>query len=99
MNAHMIVTEFAMRMMVCGTVLAVLFIVAGVALLCARERKLSAACAAFAAIGIAMLLYGAYMPRVKELRVCVSGPVSLETISTKYEIINIDGKELTLRER
>jgi len=38
-------------------------------------------------------------PKVKEIRCCVNGPISLETVSSVYDIVKIDGKELVLRER
>lgn len=54
-------------------------------------------------IGAALLaglaFWGNNMPRVQEIHACVNGPVSLETVSARYDIIKIDGKELTLRVR
>lgn len=52
-----------------------------------------------AVISAAVIAYGVNMPRVKEIHACVNGPLSLETVSARYDIIKIDGKELTLRVR
>lgn len=46
-----------------------------------------------------MVFWGNSMPRIKEIHACVNGPISLERISAVYDIVKIDGKELTLRVR
>lgn len=54
-------------------------------------------------IGAALLaglaFWGNNLPRVKEIHACVNGPISLEQVSAVYDIVKIDGKELTLRVR
>lgn len=46
-----------------------------------------------------LVFWGNSMPRIKEIHACVNGPISLEQVSAVYDIIKIDGKELTLRVR
>lgn len=45
------------------------------------------------------IAYGVCMPRIKEIHACVNGPISLERVSSVYDIVSIDGKEIVLRER
>ena len=53
----------------------------------------------FAIVSVGAIVYGINMPRVKEIHACVNGPLSLERIESVYDIVKIDGKELTLRVR
>lgn len=50
-------------------------------------------------LSLALLIYGVTVPRIKEIKACAYGPVSMEQIAVKYDITNINGKEITLRER
>lgn len=52
-----------------------------------------------AVAGVILLVHGARLPRVKEIKCCASGPISLEEVAARYDIIEVDGKLLTLRER
>lgn len=52
-----------------------------------------------AVISVGAIVYGVKMPRVKEIHACVNGPLSLEQVEAVYDIVKIDGKELTLRVR
>ncbi len=45
------------------------------------------------------IAHGVCMPRIKEIHACVNGPISLERVSSVYDIVSIDGKEIVLRER
>lgn len=53
------------------------------------------------AIGIALglLISGNNMPKVKEINYCANGPVQIEQIAATYDIVKIDGKQITVRER
>lgn len=100
MNAHMVVESSAISMMVIGAVLAVLmFMVAIYELMCDGPKKFAWIWLMIGLAGVAMFLLGTSTPRVQEIRACAYGPVSLEEVAVKYEIVNIDGKELTLRVR
>jgi len=98
MNAHMVVTNTALGLIIVGVLLATgLAISAFMWWLEAKKRwwMLAIFAVAFAALAVA----GCRMPRVKEIHACVDGPVSLELIASRYDILKVDGKELTLRVR
>lgn len=50
-------------------------------------------------IAACLFVYGLKMPRQKQIKACAIGPVSLDQIAIKYDITEINGKELTLIER
>ena len=103
MNAHMVVTDDAIRAMVFGGAVVALFSMLMFVMLLDRKvanKAIRAGVYAFMmAIGIAILIAGNNSPRVKEIRACVNGPVSLERVNAVYDIVSIDGKEIVLRER
>ena len=103
MNAHMVVTADAMRAMVFGGAVVALF---GVLMLVSlTDRKLAnkailaGICACMMAIGIAILISGYGSSRVKEIRYCANGPIRIEDVVAKYDVVSIDGKMITVRER
>ena len=103
MNAHMVVTVYAMRRMVFGGAVAALFGVLLLIMLTDRKKGNKAVragiCAVMMAIGIAILIAGNNSPRVKEIRYCAYGPIQIEEVVAKFDIVRIDGKEITVRER
>lgn len=50
-------------------------------------------------IGISLVIFAFKIPKDHIIKCCANGPVSIERISTLYDIIDVDGKEITLRER
>ena len=103
MNAHMVVTGNAMRAMFYGGLVAALFGVLMLVMLTDRNNGNKAVragiCAVMMAIGIAILIAGNKTPRVKEIRYCAYGPIQIEEVAAKFDIVSIDGKEITVRER
>ena len=103
MNAHMVVTDYAMRRMVFGGAVAALFGVLLLVMLTDRKKGNKAVragiCAVMMAIGIAILIGGNNSPWVKEIRYCANGPIQIEEVAAKFNIVSIDGKEITVRER
>lgn len=103
MNAHMVTTGEASLMVCVG--MTALLVFAVLAALAAREKErphrlfYTSFFAVIAIVGLVVLIVGANRPRVKEIRACVNGPLSLEQVAAVYDIVEIDGKELTLRER
>ena len=97
MNAHMEMTRTAETLIIIGVLLAV-FCGMG-ALLADRGWKFAAILGAFAVAGAILVIFGVNQPRIKEIHACAAEPVSLEQISAKYDIVEVDGKELILRER
>jgi hypothetical protein len=98
MNAKMVMTELAMVLMILGCSLAGVFGISALMWWLECKKRwwmLLIVTLVFAITAIA----GFRMPRVKEIHACVNGPVSLETVSSVYDIVSIDGKEIVLRER
>lgn len=50
-------------------------------------------------LGAATLIYGLKIPKDKIISYCANGPVSIEQISVAYDIVEIDGKLIRLKER
>lgn len=103
MTAHMEVTAGALRLMIAGAIVAVLFAFLAICAAMSRKkehkRRYVLAFAAFALLGVGMVIAGANAPREKVLQCCVSGPISLESVATRYDIRKVDGKLLVLVER
>lgn len=49
--------------------------------------------------GVATFTYGLKIPKDKIISYCANGPVSIEQISVNYDIVEIDGKLIRLKER
>lgn len=102
MTAHSLISSAAEGWIIAGALIAALgaFLVLCVAT-GRRERRVRyiIVFTMVAAAGILMLVHGARLPRVKEIKCCASGPISLEEVAARYDIIEVDGKLLTLRER
>jgi hypothetical protein len=99
MNAHMVRTGEATTMIVMGLFGALLMLFAAVLAYPAFGWK---ATAILGIIGLAfavVFIMGMNEPRVKELRMCAYGPVSLEAVAGQYQIVKVDGKEITVREK
>ena len=99
MNAKMVVTWEAKTSMVVGLLGAIAFVVWMVWAIRAKKKAWAILFAVLALAEAMLFAHGVSTPRVKEIHACVSGPISLELISSRYDIVNIDGKELTLRVR
>lgn len=50
-------------------------------------------------ISVTLFSFGFKAPRDKIISYCANGPVSIEQISTAYDIVEIDGKLIRLKER
>ena len=104
MNAHMEVTKGAEAVMAIGVVLFIAFCLFTMACWPEKKNRLKywgpfIAMLFMTAIAAGMVVYGAKMPRQKIIHACVNGPISLELISSRYDILKVDGKELTLKVR
>lgn len=99
MNVHMVRLKRFEPMLAIGIVGVMVF---GALLALAIFEKSKAGiwgCSMLAIAFAVMIVMALRMPMKKEIRACVNGPVSLEQIATVYDIVKVDGKELTLRER
>ena len=105
MNAHMELTSSAEGTIVIGIFAALVFgMLAFMEFSTTTPRTIKAwrwfcVFLALALISVGVVVAGTRMPREKIIHACVTGPVSLEQISTRYDIIKVDGSELTLRVR
>ena len=99
MNAHMVVPRMATLCMVMGFLGFVGFMAIAAMAIRAGERSWAVFCVVLALVGVVLFVDGVTTPRVKEIRACADGPVSLEQIGSVYDIVDVDGKELTLRTR
>ena len=99
MNAHMIVTQDAKECMVIGLLGAVVFIIWTIWALMGAYKKWAIVFVVLAALEAGLFVHGVTTPRVKEIHACANGPISLEQIAGRYDIISVDGKELKLRVR
>ena len=99
MNAHMVKPQSAVSLMMVGGFLTLLFLGSAVKGWIAGGWKPSLVFLLLGLVSAAIFFVGAREPRVKEIKACAVGPVSLEQVAIVYDIVEIDGKELTLRER
>ena len=102
MNARMVTTETSDAVYCIGVAAVAMFAVLAVIawLLVEKRRGLTiGVCVALAVAGAVMIVVANNMPKVKEVRCCASGPVSLEMVAGVYDIVSVDGKELVLREK
>ena len=99
MNAHMVRAKAFEPMLGIGIVGVIFF---GIFLLYAISEKSKAGMVGCGQLTVAfavMIVMALRLPLRKEIRACVSGPISLESVSAVYDIVDVDGKELVLRER
>lgn len=99
MNAKMVMTGTATTMIWVGFMLAAVFLL--FSLLAGANDSNWLALAFFCAAVICVIVgaAGAKMGRIKEIRYCANGPISIEQVAATYDIIKIDGKEIVVRER
>ena len=97
MNAKVVMSDTAQFMVVCGAVFGALMLLAVAWAFDEKRRWWVWLVAALLFAGVAY--WGTRLPRQKVIHACVDGPVSLELIASRYDILKVDGKELTLRVR
>ena len=98
MNVKMVVTGTASTVIVLGIIMAVISMMFTATAWIFEKRFWWVGCLAVLAFAM-MSVYGANMPRVKEIHACAVEPVQLDRIAAVYDIVSVDGKELVLRER
>ena len=99
MNVHMEVTQWAEALIVLGIFAAAVSFLIALSLMMNRERRLALVFAAIGLLGAALIVVGARMPRDRIITACANGPVSIEQVAAVYDVIEVDGKLLRLRER
>lgn len=101
MNVHNVASASARNIYDLAIILIIVSTIVALAgiLIDAKDKKLGLLACAFAfVIGIGLLIFGSNIPRVKEINYCANGPVQIEQIAATYDIIKIDGKQITVRE-
>ena len=97
MNSKMVLSDSASLVIGISVICFIMFLIVTVTTYVETKRWwIFLLLAVVSAGGIA---HGICMPRVKEIRACVNGPISLERVNAVYDIMKIDGKEIVLRER
>ena len=97
MNSKMVLSDSAVLVIGIFVICFMMFaIIAGVAY---GETKWWWIFLLLAVVSAGGIAHGVCMPRIKEIRACVNGPISLEQVSAVYDIVKIDGKEIVIRER
>lgn len=103
MTAHLFRTADAARLITAGIIIAavcaVLTICAALSKKDAHKWRWVAAFAVIALVGVVMAVTGANQPMRKVIYCCASGPVSLEQVAAKYDIIEVDGAFIKIAER
>ena len=99
MNVHMEVTAWAVALMAVGIAATVVCVFVVICMLMEEEEpRLTLIFAAIAMLGVALIVVGARMPRDRIITACANGPVSIEQVAAVYDVIEVDGKLLRLRE-
>lgn len=99
MNAHLVTQSWARGLMFGGALVALLM---GLLLVrCALKRRWRRAlvCGVALALAVVAAVIGAKQPKLKVIRACAVGPVSLEVVAATYTIAGIDGSMMTLIEK
>lgn len=99
MNSHMELTGSAATLVILGALIAIAFAIGAIIVYDVTSWKASTVLIVCAMVGIAIMIVGFNRPKEQIVHACANGPVSLEQIAVKYDIISVDGKELKLRVR
>ncbi|MBP5710013.1 MAG: hypothetical protein J6W84_03445 [Bacteroidales bacterium] len=99
MNAHMEMSAGASVLVVIGAIMVVGFSISAIVYYGDCGWKFSVVLFILAAVGISLMVVGFNKPKEQIIHACANGPISLEQVAVKYDIISVDGKELTLRVR
>lgn len=98
MNSHMEHSWIASVLLITG---ATITVVCAIAAICDanHDKEFAAFVMVCAVIGVVMVIVGTRLPKEQIIHACADGQVSLEQVAGRYDIIEVDGKELTLRVR
>ena len=98
MNSHMELSGAAVFLLVVGGAVALVCFCAAISVM-KNDKVFGAILMAFAVAGVIAMIIGTRLPKEQIIHACADGQVSLEQVSGRYDIIEVDGKELTLRVR
>ena len=101
MNVHMVSRGYADAIILLGDILVILsciFLIIDL-IQSKRFKKQFIPYIVTLLFGFAILFCGLKIPKDKIISYCANGPVSIEQISVNYDIVEIDGKLIKLKER
>lgn len=99
MNSHMEQSGLAVFLLVIGVSIALVCGIASMYNFVDGDKKFAVFVMVIAVMGVIAAIVGAKLPREQIIHACADGQVSLEQVAGRYDIINVDGNELTLRVR
>lgn len=99
MNSHMEFTAAASALIIIGALCAVAFAITAIVAYKDCGWKFLAVMLVFVVAFAVMVVIGMNKPKEQIIHACANGPISLEQIAGRYDIISVDGKELKLRVR
>ena len=101
MNVHAYLPKYAQTLAATGIVLGVALIILLISKLMLDEKwtRIASLLLVLILLCVTAFYIGYTRPREKIIMACVNGPISIERISGVYDILEIDGKMMKLRER
>lgn len=100
MTTRMVRTQTATTCLYIGVAAMILgALIAGFLIFAYKKRKWLTVSIFLAVFGLCMVLYGDSIPLQQQIYACADGPVSLEAISTTYDIQSIDGSFIIMVRR
>ena len=105
MNSHWVRSGIAEKYFFIGLIVAIIAALGIVALITSKDFTWKGDIKGFIALilvfalSVMLIFYAETMPRTQVIKACANGPVSIEQLSSVYDIKKIDGKELTLIKR
>ena len=99
MNSHMIVADGAKRDMIIGLLGVIIFAGWMVYSIIKKQKLWTIIFAILILFEGSLFVIGVTTPCVKEIRYCANGPIQIEEVAAKFDIVSIDGKEIIVRER
>ena len=99
MNTHMVRVKGFDAMLGIGIAGVVIFLIMLAFAISDKSKFGMIGCGFLACAFAALIVVAVRLPQKKEIRACANGPVSIEQIAAVYDIVEVDGKMLTLRER
>lgn len=100
MNVCKVLPKSAQIIMVCSVVLIVICLAGLLAnLTTVKSRKNTMIFAVLTIFSITTFFIGFCTPYVRQIEYCAVGPVSIEEVNERFDIVEIDGKKIVVQER
>lgn len=100
MNVAKVLSPDAQTLMSLSIVFFAMFVTAFVVNIAVNKNvRIAAALSILIALSVTGFCIGINTPRVRQIEYCAVGPVSIEEISERFDIVEINGKKIVVRER